>query len=175
MVRALFTEVKVPVGALGVALAALAPGLLLLRDTNPPVALAWGLIAFGIVVGSLALGSLYFAVTGFLERRRNSVAILDNWHCYYREKQVVVSVPLDIVSEASSARLECVAQLGQDVIPMKMSGQLTQSPFLRHRYVPDFVAHDVEVPEGVSMATITFSIQLSDGVFKKKTKGVPIQ
>ena len=88
MVRALFTEVRLPVGGLGLTLAALVPGLLLLSNTDLHVAFAWGLIAFGSLVGTISVVRLYYALTGFLKRRRNSVTILDGWHCHYRGKQI---------------------------------------------------------------------------------------
>ena len=44
MVRALFTTVRVPVSGLGLALAALVPGLLLSGHTNQPVEIAWSLV-----------------------------------------------------------------------------------------------------------------------------------
>ena len=86
MVRALFTEVRWSVSGLGLALAALVPGMIVLEGTEAPAAIAWGLIVFGSVAAVTSLGSLYFAITGFLERRRNSVTILDAWYCYYRKK-----------------------------------------------------------------------------------------
>ena len=175
MVRALFTEVKWPVGALGLALAALIPGLLLLGDTDPPTVLAWGLIAFGLLVGALSLGSFYFVITSFLERRRNAVTILDDWHCYYRQRQLQISIPMDIISDAPTAKLECTARLDQEDISLELARRFNESPFVKHRYVVEYVAHNIQVPQGIDRVRIAFSIRLSDGVSRKETKTIPIQ
>ena len=175
MVRALFTEVKWPVGALGLALVALIPGLLLLGDTDPPTALAWGLIAFGIFIGALSVASFYFVITSFLEQRRNAVTILDEWHCYYRQQQLQVSIPMDIISEAPITNLECIARLDQEDISLKQTRRLEESLFVRNRYVAEYVSSNVPVPQVVDRVRIAFSIRLSDGVSKKETKTIPIQ
>ena len=137
--------------------------------------IAWVLITFGCVVAILSLVSLYFSVTGFLEKRRNSVKILDAWNLYYRDKRIWVSIPLDIVSNASGPpTLGCVAQLGQETIRLELvRTSLAESLFLRHRYVPEFAAENIEVPEGVAEARVSFGIRLSHGVYKEKD--MPIQ
>lgn len=91
MVRAFFREVGWPFAGLSVGLVALGDGLLVL----------------GVLLIVVALIGFYFSITDFLEKRRGSLTILDWWHCYYftKEKQVRVSIPLDITSDARFVRL----------------------------------------------------------------------
>ena len=177
MIRAFFREVGWPFSGLAVAVATIVPGLLLLTSADPQVEIAWGLIAFGSVIGIVSLIGFYFAVTDFLDKRRNSLSILDGWYCYYfpTEKRFNVSIPMDIVSAADTVRMECVAEFGEQVEPLQMIGRLSESPFVRHRYVPEFQAASVELPESLTIATVKFKIRLSDGVSKKKTKHISVQ
>lgn len=136
-----------------------------------------------ITFALLALVCILAMFSGIREEfraRGQSVEILSqaHWYFYYwpANKKIRVSVPLDIDSPAKKANLKCTVQVGQVIRELKLSPRnLTASPFVQHRFVPEFEASDFNISEDIKEAIVSFSIRLANGVSKNQTETISIQ
>ena len=53
-----------------------------------------------------------------------------------------------------------------------MKTSFKESPFVGHRYVSEFAAANIKLPEGVAEVNVSFTIRLCDGVYKESTQDV---